>query len=71
MKGSVHRENDEVFYDQELFESKKLAHRFRFKNKKKICDLCGMEFRACSKFDFFCKACRAEDEVYRFHDWAS
>jgi hypothetical protein len=34
------------------------------------CALCGSVFLGDSKHDYFCRACRAENEVYRFSGFA-
>jgi hypothetical protein len=33
------------------------------------CNLCDRVFRAASSFHRFCKACRSEDELFKFAEW--
>jgi hypothetical protein len=33
------------------------------------CNLCHKLFRAASKYDRFCRTCKADEELFRFSEW--
>lgn len=36
----------------------------------KPCNICGACYTPRSRFDRFCLACRSDDELYRYAEWA-
>ena len=42
--------------------------RKKFLSKRQRCNICGKNFRVKSQYERFCKHCKSEDELYRFHD---
>lgn len=52
------------------------AFRFRKKrrksnSRKKKCNLCGKGLRIVSKFVRFCKTCKENSALFRFHEWGA
>lgn len=35
----------------------------------RVCNLCGTEYAARSKFERFCQGCKEHSELYHFHEW--
>lgn len=33
------------------------------------CNICDRLFRAASQFHRFCKVCKSDDELFKFHEW--
>ena len=35
------------------------------------CNLCERQYRASSSYQRFCRACRSDDELFKFAEWLS
>lgn len=51
-----------------VYPMKKHNKRFAMQNYMR-CNLCGHRFHTRTKFSRFCKKCRRESELYRYHEW--
>lgn len=54
-------------YPTSLLHADKLRRAKKFE-KTRRCNLCHNRFYASSPFKRFCKTCKTENEIYRFHE---